>query len=126
MMTNIAPWLYVRGGADAVRFYKTAFGAVEVHHIEDPDGAVVSRLSIDGAEFWTSDESPEHGSFSPESAGKTSVRMILTVADPEATFARVLAAGATEVFPVTESHGWKTGRVTDPFGHQWEIGRPVA
>src|SRR6266508_1116574 len=123
---SIAPMLSVRNGARAVEFYKSAFGAVEVYRVEDPTGSVVSRLSIDGAEFWLSDESPEHGNFSPESLGGGSARIILTVSDPDATFAKALAAGAREVFPLEEAHGWRLGRVVDPFGHHWEIGRPLA
>ena len=80
--TSIAPLLSVRNGAGAVDFYKAAFGAAEVFRIEAPDGAVVSRLAIDGAEFWVSDESPAHGNFSPESLAGGTVRMILTIADP--------------------------------------------
>jgi PhnB protein len=87
---------------------------------------VVARLSVDGAEFWVSDESPEHANFSPVSLGGGSVRMILTVADPDAVFARAIGAGATEMYPVSEGHGWRVGRVADPFGHHWEIGRPLA
>ncbi len=116
--------LSVRNGARAVDFYKAAFGASEVYRVEDPSGAVVSRLSIAGAEFWVSDESPEHGNFSPESLGGGSVRMILTVADPDALFAKALAAGAREVTPVQDAHGWRVGRTADPYGHHWEIGRP--
>jgi PhnB protein len=122
---SVAPWLSVRNGARAVEFYKAAFGAREVYHIEDPAGSVVSRLSIEGAEFWLSDESPEHANFSPESLGGGTVKMILTVADPDATFGKAVAAGAREVSPVQEGHGWRVGRVVDPFGHHWEIGRPV-
>jgi PhnB protein len=118
--------LSVRGGARAVEFYKAAFSAVEVFRIEAPDGAVVSRLAVQGAEFWVSDESPEHGNFSPESLGGGSVRMVLTVPDPDAMFARALAAGARTVVAVKEDHGWRLGRVVDPFGHHWEIGRPLA
>ena len=80
--SSIAPMLSVRHGARAVEFYKSAFGAIEVYRVEDPTGSVVSRLSVDGAEFWLSDESPEHGNFSPESLGGASARMILTMADP--------------------------------------------
>ena len=123
--TSIAPWLSVRNGARAVEFYKSAFGAAEVFRLEDPGGSVVARLSVEGAEFWLSDESPEHGNFSPPSLGGGSVRMILTVSDPDAVFSRARAAGATEVFPVGEEHGWRWGRVVDPFGHHWEIGRPL-
>jgi len=126
MTYSIAPMLSVRGGARAVEFYKAAFSAVEVFRIEAPDGAVVSRLAVQGAEFWVSDESPEHGNFSPESLGGGSVRMVLTVPDPDAMFARALAAGARTVVAVKEDYGWRLGRVVDPFGHHWEIGRPLA
>ena len=85
----------------------------------------MARLSVDGAEFWLGDESPEHGNFSPESLGGGSVRMVLTVADPDAVFAQAVTAGASKVVPVGEEHGWRLGRVVDPFGHHWEIGRPL-
>jgi PhnB protein len=123
---SIAPWLSVRGSARAVEFYKSAFGATEVYRLDGSSKGVVARLSVDGAEFWVSDESPEHRNFSPETIGGCSVRLILTVADPDAAFARAVAAGATEIWPVSEGHGWRVGRVVDPFGHHWEIGRPVA
>lgn len=126
IVCSLAPMLSVRNGARAVEFYKAAFAALEVYRIDDPTGAVVSRLSIGGAEFWLSDESPEHNNFSPESLGGGSARMILTVPDPDAMFVKALAAGAREVFSVEEAHGWRLGRVVDPFGHHWEIGRPLA
>lgn len=123
--TSIAPWVSVRNGAKAVEFYKSAFGATEVFRLESPDEAVVARLSVDGAEFWLSGESPEQGNFNPESFEESPVRMILTVTDPDALFDQALAAGASEVFPVGEDHGWRMGRLVDPFGHHWEIGRPL-
>jgi PhnB protein len=123
--TTIAPWLSVRNGVRAVEFYKSAFGATEVFRMEE-GGSVVARLSVEGAEFWLGDESPEHSNFSPETLGGSSVRIILTVADPDAVFARAVAAGASQVYPVGEEYGWRLGRVVDPFGHHWEIGRPLA
>jgi PhnB protein len=123
---TIAPWLSVRESAKAVEFYKAAFGATEAYRMEDPgSGGVVAKLSVAGAEFWLSDESPEHGNFSPKTLGGGSVRMILTVADPDAVFAQAVKAGAAEVFPVGEEHGWRLGRLVDPYGHHWEIGRPL-
>jgi PhnB protein len=116
----------VRRGREAVEFYKAAFGAIEVYRVEDPSGAVVARLSIEGAEFWLADESPEHGNYSPETLGGGTVRMVLVVPDPDSAFARAVAAGATQVVPVGDAHGWRLGRVADPFGHPWEIGRPLA
>ena len=121
----VAPMLSVRNGARAVEFYKSAFGATEAFRIDSPDGAVVARLSVEGAEFWLSDESPEHANYSPESLGGGTVRMILTVPDPDAMFARALAAGARSIVPVKEDYGWRLGRVVDPFGHHWEIGHPL-
>ncbi len=126
VVCSIAPMLSVRNGARAVEFYQSAFGAIEVYRVEDPGGAVVARLSIERAEFWLSDESPEHGNFSPESLGGGSVRMILTVPEPDALFAQALAAGAQTIFAVEEANGWRVGRVVDPFGHHWEIGHPIA
>ena len=123
---SIAPWLSVRKAAEAVEFYKAALGASEVFRLEDPNGSVVARLSVDGAEFWVSDESPEHGNFSPPSLGGSTARMILTVPDPDAVFARAIKGGATQVAPVSEEYGWRVGRVSDPYGHHWEIGRPLA
>src|SRR5215212_5512298 len=108
---SVAPLLSVRGGARAVEFYKAAFGAEEVYRVEDPGGAVVARLSVNGAEFWLSDESPEHGNFSPESLGGGTVRLILTVPDPDAMFVQALAAGAQAIFAVEEAHGWRVGRL---------------
>ena len=123
--TTIAPWLCVRGVARALEFYKSAFGAKELFRMGEGE-SVVARLSVDGAEFWLSDESPEHYNFSPESLGGITVRIILTVADPDAVFSRAISAGAKEVYPVSEEHDWRIGRVVDPFGHHWELGRPLS
>ncbi len=122
--TSLAPLLSVKGGARALEFYAAAFGATEVFRIEDPDGLVVARLAIDGAEFWVADDSPEHANFSPEALGGSCVRMVLTVNDPDAVFATAIAAGATEVYAVSDQpYGWRLGRLVDPFGHHWEIGK---
>jgi PhnB protein len=123
--TTIAPMLSVRNGARAVDFYKAAFGATELFRIDAKDGAVVAQLSVDGAEFWLADESPEHSNFSPESLGGGTVRMVMTVEEPDAAFDRVVAAGAKVVWPVANQHGWRLGRIVDPFGHHWEIGKPL-
>ncbi len=123
--TTIAPWLSVRGSKKALEFYKEAFAATEAFRIEDPSGNVVARLAVEGAEFWLGDESPEHKNFSPETLGGGTVRMVLTVSDPDAMFARAVKAGATAVHAVGEQHGWRVGRVVDPYGHHWEIGREV-
>ena len=123
--TLVTATLSVRNGSRAVSFYKDALGAAVLHRVDGPDGTVVAQLSVSGAEFWIADESPEHLNFSPESLGGCSVRMLLIAEDPDAVCKRAVAAGATQVVPVGEGHGWRLGRILDPFGHHWEIGRKV-
>jgi PhnB protein len=120
--TSIAPWLSVSRATEAVGYYKAAFGAVERYRLEDDAGkVVVAHLAIDEADFWLQEDVDS----SPESVDRRSVRMILTVDDPDSVFEQAIAAGATEVAAVYEGHGWRIGRVADPFGHHWEIGKPL-
>jgi PhnB protein len=124
--TTIAPWLSVRNGAAAVKFYKAAFGAEELFRIESESGEVVARLGVGASEFWLGDESPEHSNYSPESLGGSTCRMVMVVSDPDVAFDRAVEAGAKVVWNVTEEYGWRVGRVVDPFGHHWEIGKPLS
>lgn len=122
---QISPMLSVRNGSKAVEFYQKAFGARILFRIGEGDEPVVAQLAVGEAEFWLADESPEHSNFSPETLQGSSVRMVMVVEDPDAAFARALAAGAREVWPVADQHGWRIGRIVDPFGHHWEIGKPL-
>jgi PhnB protein len=122
VITSIAPWLSVSRATEAVGYYKAAFGAVERYRLEDDAGkVVVAHLAIDEADFWLQ-EDVDSGH---ESVDWRSVRMILTVEDPDSVFEQAIAAGATEVAAVYEGPGWRIGRVADPFGHHWEIGKPL-
>ena len=122
--TSIAPWLSVRSTAKAVSFYKAAFNAIETYRLEDPDGNAVVKLSVGSAAFWLSDTPSDNDE--PEKIGGDTIRMILTVDDPDVIFQQALQAGATEIFPVGEEHGWRFGRVVDPFGLHWEIGKQIS
>jgi PhnB protein len=122
----IVPMLSVRNGVRAIEFYKAAFGAGELFRLDSESGAVVARLSVGSAEFWLADESPKHFNFSPESLGGGSVRILMIVDDPDAAFDQAVAAGASVVWPVGNMHGWRIGRVVDPFGHHWEICKPLS
>src|SRR3954471_3627858 len=124
---QIVPQLSVRDGRAALGFYTAAFGAAVDYQVggTDADPSVVAQLSIGDAVFWVADESPEHGNFSPETVGGGTVRMLLMVDDPDAAVRRAVEAGATEVYRVAEEHGWRLGRIADPFGHHWEVGRPL-
>lgn len=124
--TSISPMLSVRHGAKAVEFYKQAFGARELFRLDGENGDVVAQLAVGEADFWVADESPENKNFSPESLDGATTRMVMVVDDPDAVFARALKAGATQVWPVGDQpYGWRVGRIVDPFGHHWEIGKPL-
>lgn len=124
--TVIIPTLSVKNGVAALAFYKKAFGAEELMCIADEAGSIVAELSIGGARFFLADESPEHGNFSPETLGGVSIRLGLIVADPDAVAANAIAAGAKEIYPVADQqYGYRLGMVEDPFGHRWEICRPL-
>ncbi len=124
--TSIAPMLSVRRGAKAIDFYKAAFSAQEIFRLDDDNGSVLAHLSVDSAEFWVADESPENLNFSPESIGGGSVRMVMVVDDPDRVFVQAVKAGASVVWPVDDQpYGWRVGRIVDPFGHHWEIGKPL-
>jgi PhnB protein len=122
--SSIAPWLSVQNASKAISFYMAAFKAVEVYRMES-DGGLVARLSVDGAEFWVSGESIDV-KRDPETLGGGNLRMILTVSDPDAVFEQAIKAGAKIIFPVGEEHGWRLGRLVDPFGLHWEICRPLS
>lgn len=122
---SITATLSVRNGKEAVAFYEAAFGAKVLHRVEDDAGAVVAQLSVSGAEFWVADESPEHQNYSPVTLGGCSVRMLLIVSDPAELCRTAVAAGAVPIVPVRQEHGWLLGRIQDPFGHHWEVGKPL-
>jgi PhnB protein len=123
---EIQPELWVSDGPAAVAFYERAFGAVVEHRVDGPgDADVIAQLSVAGARFWVSNGSEQMGRFSPDAIGGATGRILLVVDDPESVLAATAAAGATETSPVGDEHGWRLGRFTDPFGHQWEVGHPL-
>jgi PhnB protein len=124
-MTAIQPVLTCRDAPAAVEFYKRAFGATELSRAENPTG-IVAELELDGAPFMVVEEAPQAFNVSPTTLGGTSVRIHLNVDDPDEVAARAVAEGAREVFPIADQpYGWRQGRVEDPFGHHWLIGRPL-
>ena len=124
--TAIRPTLTVSNGVAAVEFYKKAFNALELIRVEAPDGAIVAELSINGARFFVADGSQEAEYATPEKAGSIPIRMGLIVANPDAFAASAIAAGAIEVYPVADqNYGYRLGHIIDPYGHHWEIGRPL-
>lgn len=128
-MTNITtliqPWLSVKNSAAAGKFYKDAFGAIESYRMETPEGGLVLKLSINGAEFWVSGQLKDVKKAPSKDLKQDGVRLILIVENPDEVFQRAIKAGASEVFPVGEDFGWRLGRLTDPFGLDWEIGKQL-
>jgi PhnB protein len=124
---QIQPQLAVRHGRAAVDFYKAALGAVELFRHGGTDGhpEVVAQLAIGRSVFWVEDESPPDGNFSPETVGGATTRMLLIVDQPDVVVQKAVRVGATLVSPVAEEHGWLLGRIDDPYGHRWEIAKPI-
>jgi PhnB protein len=117
---SIEPWLTVSNGGAAVKHYESALGATATYRLDGDDTTVlVARLEMEDAAFWIQEESD----WVP--SDDRAVRMIVTVDDPDASFERAIAAGATELAGVHEDHGWRSGRVLDRFGHDWEFGRRI-
>lgn len=126
-MSEIYPFLAVKDVDAAVAFYAQAFGAVEERErVIAPDGPQVAVLVIDGRRVGVATEAPDLGTPSPETVGATTVRISLHVDDADATQARAVAAGASEMFVVADQpYGLRQGRVVDPFGHHWLIAHPL-
>ena len=124
---TISAQLAVRRGREAVEFYKAAFGAVELHRVggTDENEAVVAQLAVGDASFWVADESPEHEAFSPETLGGGTVKLLLVVDEPQDVIDQAVGLGARQVYAAEAQHGWLLGHIEDPFGHHWEIGKPL-
>jgi PhnB protein len=124
--SSITAVLTVRGADEAITFYSQAFGAEEVYRNSYPDGRIVAELAVGDARFRVADEAPEASNLSPETLGGTSVRINLFVEDPDSLVERAVQHGAVLVAPVTDqSYGLRQGRLADPWGHHWLIGRPL-
>jgi PhnB protein len=122
-MTSIQPELWVEGGSAAVLFYQAAFDAVLLHRVGREDD-IVAQLAVGTAQFWVTEPSSSMQRFSPRAIGGTTSRTLLVVGDPDAVLNQAVSVGASEIAPVGEEHGWRMGRIVDPLGHEWEIGRP--
>jgi PhnB protein len=123
-VTAIQPELWVARAREALAFYEAAFGAQVVHRVGDGDD-IVAQLAVEGAAFWVAPPSEQMKRFDPAVIGGATSRTLLVVDDPDAMMQRALAAGATEISPAANEHGWRVGRITDPFGHEWELGTPL-
>jgi PhnB protein len=124
-VTGIEPELWVERARAAVGFYQAAFEATVLHVIGEGDD-IVAQLGVGDARFWVATANDSMNRFSPLDIGGTTGRTLLVVDDPEAVLERAIGAGASALAPVSNEHGWLLGRIVDPFGHEWEIGKPLA
>ncbi len=123
-MAAIQPELWVYRASAAVDFYVRAFGASVLHRVGEGDD-IVAQLAVGDAAFWVAAASADMKRFSPESIGGATGRTLLVVEDPIQVQRQAVGAGARELSAVADEHGWLLGRIADPFGHEWEIGRPL-
>jgi PhnB protein len=123
-MASIQPELWVEGPREALAFYKAAFGATVLHCVGDGDD-IVAQLGVGAAAFWVAPASSTMKRFSPRTIDGATSRTLLVVEDPDSVVQQAVAAGATETAAVCDEHGWRIGRIVDPFGHEWEIGAPL-
>jgi PhnB protein len=123
-VTSIQPELWIERAAAAVAWYQAAFGAT-VQHLVGAGDDIVAQLAIGQAGFWVSGGGADGPRFSPLAIGGATGRVLLVTDDPDAMFGRAVAAGARPTGAMADEHGWRLGRIVDPFGHEWEIGRPL-
>jgi PhnB protein len=123
-VTSIQPELWVDGAAAAVAFYEAAFGAAVLHRVGEGD-EIVAQLAVGDAMFWVAPADSGSKRRSPHEVDGATGRVLLVVPDPEAVHERAVRSGATEIAAVAAEHGWRLGRIRDPFGHEWEIGTPL-
>jgi len=121
---TVTPYLTVKGAAQAIDFYKRAFGAQEVERMPGPDGKSVmhAELKLGDSVVMLSDESPQGGTRSPQTLGGSTAYLFLYVPDVDAAFKRAVDAGAKATMPPTDMFwGDRFGKVSDPFGHEWGL-----
>ena len=123
---SLSPHLICAGAADAIEFYKKAFGATEMVRLAAKNGKIMHAcLSINGSSVMLVDEAAEYGALSPKSLKGTPVSMHLIVDDADAVAAQAVAAGAIVVMPVSDMFwGDRYGLIEDPFGHRWAVATP--
>ena len=121
---SIQPELWVDNPREAVAFYEAAFGAIVLHRVGDGDD-IVAQLGVGDGAFWVAGTSAAMKRLSPRAVDGATSRTLLVAEDPDGVVAQAIAAGATGSAPVADEHGWRIGRIIDPFGHEWEIGKPL-
>lgn len=124
---SITPYLIVKGAANAIEFYKKAFGATELMRVPGPGGALMhAEIKIGDSIVMLADEFPDMGALSPTTIGDSPVGLMIYLPNVDEVFARAIAAGGKELRPLqNQFYGDRSGTLTDPFGHKWTISTHV-
>jgi PhnB protein len=124
---GVTPYLTVKGAAQAIEFYRRAFGAEEVMRLQAPDGSVMhAEIRLGGGVLMLHDEAPQWQAFSPPTLGGSPCGLMLYVEDVDAVVQRAVAAGATLTMAVADQfYGDRCGGLKDPFGHKWHVATHV-
>jgi uncharacterized glyoxalase superfamily protein PhnB len=127
-MPGLVPHIVCDGAAEAIEFYKQAFGATEMMRMPSQDGRLMhAAIQLNGAVVMMVDENKEFGMLGPKALGGTPVTLHLTVANADEAIARAEKAGATVKMPAADMFwGDRYGQVVDPWGHNWSIAHPLA
>ena len=124
---EVFPYLRVKGAAEAIDYYKRAFGVTEKFRLTEPSGRIGHcELEFGGTIVMLSEEYPEYNLLGPKTIGAASMTIHLHVEDADAAIERALAAGGELVRPPTDAfYGERSGTVRDPFGNEWLIGHSI-
>ena len=126
-MHSVTPHLVCAGAAEAIDFYKKAFGATEVARLPGPDGKLMhGAVRIEGSVVMLVDENPQWGAFGPKALKGSPVTIHVYVTDVDAFVARAVKAGAKVIMPIDDMFwGDRYGIIEDPFGHHWSVATHV-
>jgi uncharacterized glyoxalase superfamily protein PhnB len=126
-MHSVTPHLICAGAANAIEFYKKAFGAEEGGRMPGPDGKLMhAMIRIGGSPVMLVDEMPEWGALGPKTLKGSPVTIHLYVENADAVFERAIKAGAKAVMPIADQFwGDRYGKLEDPFGHHWSVATHV-
>jgi PhnB protein len=119
---SVTPYLIIKGAADAIEFYKKAFGATELFRMDHQGKIGHAEIKIGDSPIMLSDEAPEMGYVGPTTLGGSPVSIMIYVEDVDTIFKQAIAAGGEQQKPVQDQfYGDRSGSLKDPFGHVWHV-----
>jgi PhnB protein len=119
---SVTPYLIIKGAADAIEYYKNAFGAIELFRMEREGKIGHAEIKIGDSPIMLADEHPQMGAVSPKTLGGSPVGIMIYVGDVDTIFNQAIKLGGVQVKPLQDQfYGDRSGTLTDPFGHQWTV-----